>query len=360
MKSTIRMATACALLMGMSATSVVHAYTLFTCNGSNIRWNGSGTTLRASGVSFPAGVWQTSLSTSIGRTNENAGAFDFSVLWNEPAVGLGNGENEVWFSSGFGAPAITNLWWNCNTSRFTEADVRFDNTVAYTTSMAKVDLIGYAGSNRPFQTTALHELGHALGLAHTANTYNIMGQDWTHTHANGSTTRSYLGEDANNGIVALYGTNPGTVQDLSISHWRHTGSSGEYSTHSRTRILTSTGGAVSFSTVNGEPRYNVTKGQSYLIEFTYENNGETGQSTEVGYFVSTNDIITAATDTRIGGRDGMFLARDTAFTFQAPITIPSNLTSGTNYWIGAIVDEDGTLSEVTETNNATYIGIRVN
>ena len=111
--------------------------------------------------------------------------------------------------------------------------------------------------------------------------------------------------------------------------------------------------------MNGEPRYNVNKGQQYLVEFSYENNGESYQTTEVGYFISTNDYISTG-DRRIGGRNGMGLGRNTVFTFQAPVTIPADLVSGQTYWLGVIIDEDSTLSEVTETNNRTYISIRVN
>ena len=346
-------------LAAFALSDMANAYTLITCSGNNIRWSGSSATLRASSVGFPAGAWQTALGDSIARVNQNPGAFDFGVVYGDTSVGLGNGQNEVWWTSGFGAPAITNWWMNCGAGTFTETDIRFDNTVAYTTSTTKTSLWPYGGSSRPFHTTAIHELGHALGLSHTSDTYSVMGQDWTHIHANGSTSRAYFGEDASNGAVAIYGANAGSVEDLGVAQWRHTGSSGEYSTHGRTRVLTSGGGAVGWSTFNGEPRYNVTKGSSYLLEFSYENNGETYQTTEVGFFVSTNDTISTG-DTRIGGRNGMGLGRNTVMTFQAPVTIPASLTSGQTYWLGVVIDEDGTLGEVTEANNATYIAIRVN
>lgn len=359
MQSILKIGVSSALLLGIMASHTASAFVLFSCNGNNIRWNGASTTVRAGSVSFPAGVWRTSLATAINRVNENPAAFDFNVVYNDTSVGFNNGQNEIWWSSGFGAPAIANLSWNCNTGRFTEGDIRFDNTVNYTTSMAKSTLLSYAGSNRAFENTAIHELGHVLGLDHTPNTYSIMGEDWDHTHANGSSTRSYLGEDAAAGAVTLYGGNPGNVQDLSVAHWRWTGTNAGYSTHDRTRIFTSGGGNVSFTTVNGEPRYNLNRGQSYQIEFSYENNGESFQTTNVGYYVSTNDYISTF-DTLIGGRTGMGLGRNTVFTFRAPVTIPSNLTRGASYWLGVIIDNDNTLSEVTETNNRTYIPIRIN
>lgn len=61
--------------------------------------------------------------------------------------------------------------------------------------------LAYGGGSRPFQTTAIHEFGHAAGLGHENAEYNIMGEDWTHISCNGSTYRSYVGEDANDGLV---------------------------------------------------------------------------------------------------------------------------------------------------------------
>jgi len=349
-----------AAALTLAYTGLADAYTLITCNGNNIRWTGTSALMRASSVGFPTdSTWRSALADSINLVNQNPSAFDYSIVYGDTSVGFNNGQNEIWWSSNFGAPAIANWWMNCNTGRFTEVDIRFDNTVAYTTSNSKSTLWPYGGGSRPFRTTAIHELGHGVGLSHTATTYSIMGQDWDHIHANGSTARAYFGEDAASGAVALYGLNPGTVEDLGVSQWRHTGASGEYSTHDRTRILTSGGGWVSSGTYQGEPRYNLNKGQSYLVEFSYENNGESFQTTEVGYYISTNDYISTG-DRRIGGRNGMTLGRGTVFTYQAPITIPADLVSGQTYWLGVIVDEDHTLSEVTEANNQTYIAIRVN
>ena len=93
-------------------------------------------------------------------------------------------------------------------------------------------------------------------------------------------------------------------------------------------------------------------------EFSFENNGESYQSTKVGYYVSTNDYISTV-DTPLKTIT-MGLGRNTVYTYQTTITIPNTLNSGQNYWLGTIIDKDSTLSEVTETNNRTYLAIRVN
>ena len=107
-----------------------------------------------------------------------------------------------------------------------------------------------------------------------------------------------------------------------------------------------------------EPVYRVNRGQVVQLELNYENLGRSTQTRNVGYYVSTNDLI-STTDTFLGSTS-MTLSRDTVFTFKRTLTIPTNLVSGVNYWLGAIVDYTGALGELNESNNATYVGIRVN
>jgi hypothetical protein len=240
----------------------------------------------------------------------------------------------------------------------TEADVIFDNQVSYTTSMSKTALWSHGGSFRPFQTTAIHELGHGAGLAHTNNTYNIMGQDWDHIHANGSTARAYLGEDAANGLVYLYGTTSSATEDLAVTHFKRSGASGEYSTHVPTVLRNSSGGSLSSFVSGGERVYRVNRGQNVRLELSFENNGKTTQTRNVGYYVSTNNII--STGDRFLESGNMTLGRNTVYTTYRTVTIPNDLVRGQNYWLGAVMDRTGALSEMSEVNNATYIPIRIN
>jgi subtilase family serine protease len=41
------------------------------------------------------------------------------------------------------------------------------------------------------------------------------------------------------------------------------------------------------------------------------------------------------------------------------ITLPNNLVVGNKFHVGAIVDENNKIAEVDESNNATYLGIKV-
>ncbi|MDJ0807501.1 MAG: CARDB domain-containing protein [Gammaproteobacteria bacterium] len=337
-------------------TGHVNAYTTTACGGGDVKWSSKTRTLYAYTGSFPSGSsYRTALIDAVNRLNENAAGFTFNIVYTNTVPSLGNGRSEVWIEN-ISPPGVTNYWWNgsCN---MTEADIRMDSSVTWTTSTLKTANWNYGGAGRPFQTTLLHELGHAIGLGHEADEYNIMGQDWDHIHTNGSTARAYFGEDASDGSVYLYGAS--SDQDLGIVHWKWTGSSGAYSTHGRTRLLDpSTNIELPYDLVNEERRYKVDRGQTVKVELTYENNGNNYQYQDVGYYVSTNDYI-STWDTLLATRN-LGLSPDNVYTSSYNVTIPGDLSCSTNYWLGAVIDKDGSLSENNEWNNASYIPIRTN
>jgi hypothetical protein len=283
------------------------------------------------------------------------------MIWGDTSVSLGNGQNEVWWTSGFGAPAVTNYWFNTGSCTFNEADVRFDNTVAYHYTHTKGSLWPYGGAKRPFQTTAMHELGHVVGLGHEGDVYNIMGQDWDHIHANCGLAYAYPGEDAVSGAVALYGVWSGSLEELGVAHWRRTGVSGGYSVHDRTRLLNSSGVELAKWTSSPEPVYRVNKGQVVRLEMTYENMGKTSPLTaDARIYLSSNDCITTV-DTVLQSF-WLSQSRNTPYTITRTITIPATLTSGSFRWLGVNIDDPASFTEFYDNayENASYIGIRVN
>ena len=346
-------------------TSDAFAYGYRECgvfSKSPVKWKDVPPRLRASGVSFPAGAWRDALKDAVSRWNTNPSKFYFNLTYDESSVKRGNDESEVWLSSDDsalkGAPAIAYTWtsfWDC--SKIIESDILFDSRVPYTTSTNRRLLREYGGNSRPFQTTASHELGHALGLEHENRFYNIMGQDWSHIHVNGGVATNYPGEDASNGAVFLYGLHSPAIEDLSVTHWKWSGTSGEYSRHRKTQIYNTSGAVLGSFTDDGEETYNVNRGQQVQLELTYENNGANSKTAQVGYYISTNDFITTA-DSFLG--EATFtLGRGTPSTSRVTLTIPSGLAPG-KYYIGAIVDRNNVIGEQYEHNNATYIPIRVN
>lgn len=358
-----------ALALTAACAAQASAYTTWTCDGQKTKWDTNTVNMRYSAVSFPSGSWRTSLNTAMDRVNDNPSNFRYTRTYGDTSLGLDNGQNEAWFSSSAGilggAPAVAYVYRDCVDywifgldNEIVEADVIFDVNWNYTTSMSTNSVMSHAGSARPFQTTAIHELGHGAGLKHTANTYNIMGQDWDHIHANAGTARSYLGEDAANGLVYLYGTKSNAGQDVSVTHFRRTGASGEYSRHGKTRLMTSSGGGLSTVSIGGETGYRVNRGQTIRAEFSYENNGRSTQTQDARFVVSTNNNITTY-DTTLKTVNKT-VGRNTVWTTSDTITIPSNLTRGRDYWIGVIFDANGSLAETTNSNNATYLPIRIN
>ena len=351
----------CLAVLGLESRA--SAYEYWTCLGSKITWSSGSPTMRLSSVSFPSGSWRTAMTDVCDHWSDGPAQFEWNVVYGDTSVGVGNFQNEAWFTTSQsllnGAPARCISWSYC--ANWAEADIVFDAAVAYTTSTSKTALTPYGGASRPFRTTALHELGHGVGLKHENDEYNIMGQDWDHIHANGSTARAYAGEDGFDGAVYLYGTASGR-QDVGVVHWKWTGRSGEYSTHARTSVFKQNGALAPGFTdrtfnANGEPGFKVSRGETIQVELSFENNGASSQSPLVEYYVSTNDFISTF-DTFVGSRRPT-VNRNGVYTFTQTIVVPSNLTVGAVYYVGAVVDPDDDIDEFDEGNNATYIAIKI-
>jgi len=366
MRTINKLLAACCTL-AFAADAFAYSYT--ECLGEKLKWSSNSKALRANSTSFPAGYWRNGLQQAIDSANLNPSNFRYSLVTDTGGVGLNNGQSEVWGDTGSildGAPAIaysykTCYWWFGDHVHMDEVDVIFDyddSPWRWTADQVKSSMTKYTGSLRPLQTTGTHEFGHGLKLNHENDEYNIMGTDTEHIHVNGSSARAYMGEDAADGIVYLYGERAGSWEDVGLVHWKYSGASGEYSDHTKTKVYNSTGGNLSTYTVAGETGYRVNPGQVVQLELTYENMGKNTQNNvDVGYYISTNDLITTL-DTRIGG--GSFdLGRGSVYTAKVTLTIPNSLSVNTNYWIGAVIDEDGSLGEAVEWNNATYIPLRV-
>lgn len=345
------------------------AYNVGSCLGVPVKWGSNNALFRASSVSFPDGYWRNGLQRTIDFFNQNPTPFWFSLATDTNGLGLGNGENETWGSTDAGilngAPAIAYWWDTCYwlfgvVSYRNESDVIFDYNAPFqwTADELKSSLIMYTGTRRQLQGTGVHEFGHASGLLHENREYNVMGADFEHIAVNGSTARGYLGEDASDGLVNLYGLWSANYQDVAASHWKYSFANGEYSRHAKTQVFNSAGAVLPTVSVNGETGYRVNKGQVVQVEFTYENNGKDSQTVNTGWYVSTNDII--STGDRLLSNGNMTLARGNVMTYRRTVTIPADLVSGRNYWLGTVVDRTNLVADNVPSNDMTYVPIRVN
>lgn len=351
-----------ALLLLIGAHSANAANFLNTCNGRPMGLPNASVAWSVSSAGFPAGgTWDTALRAAIARVNDNPSRLRMSIANNsDTSVAIGNGQNEIWFSSNAAeaSPAVAYNYYDCNTATgvgfISESDVLFYNGEPYTADMTvNTRLYGYGGSLRPFQTTAVHEFGHALGLAHSNSEYNIMGTDFYFMTTNAGIGRAYLGADASDGAVRIYGA--GTArQDLSLSHWKYSGANGAYSSHAKTIIGNASGVELSSTVVSGEKRYAVTSGQTIQLELTRENNGQSAQSARIGYYLSTDNRIDTA-DRQLAVETINVVLGDPT-TWRRTLILPTGLPSG-NYWLGAIIDDNNAVAEQVEDNNAMYIPV---
>jgi len=292
---------------------------------------------------------------------EQPSAFYFEIAHDAPSVGFGNGENEIWFTDAPGTgPAYASRWVSgSDPFVIVESDVLIDTAHPFTTSNAKTDSVGYGGGAWAFEPLMIHQFGHVAGMSHEADEYNVMGSEWNHVSCNGNFIRSYIGEDAADGLVSLYGPiGAGTIEDVGVSLFKYAGAAGALSAHEPCEIYDQAGTPLtSDGSLTGQPVWNVTSGQSLQVEFTYENNGLSSQGSNLGFYLSDNNYISSG---------DQFLASHTIIQFRNDVvtrsyavTLPDDLPVGATYYLGVRIDDTGLLAEAAEDNNAAYHVINV-
>ena len=362
------------LLVGASA----NAASWLECDGDSGKkqnWGGNSTTVEISSTSYPPN-WQSRIKDAIRIVNYNPSPFMINTVVRGSGVGDGNRQNEVYHAD-IEAPGLARMWYECEWFfgwdwGLTEVDVILDShrdngtRRAWTISSNKSQIDKYGGSKSMAESVFVHEFGHFLGLMHVNAEYNIMGDSWDHMITQNGKTRSYFGEDASKGARQLYGTQNTWYRDLSVSHFRYTGVSGEYSAHGRTRPAKKNGGKwlglpIYSGTSDGsviEPIYGVDLGDRIRFEYTVENNGkQTENNVRGGIYISTNDWISTS-DRQIHTHTwDSIAAQGAAYTFTYEITIPNDLDQGRAYWVGFIIDDNNQIHEKTGNNNAAYIPV---
>ena len=357
----------------LADASEAFAYRYLVCQIGNqtqtIRWRGrSEVTFRAGENSYATQARRDALEAAIRRWNQAPDTLDFDVSYGHsitlPSL---NTRSEIYYSTNEllldGAPAVAIAVRLCNIfdpGEIIAYDILFNNDVDWMNYRKRTLSSAYDGPYRTVRTTAIHELGHAKGLKHENGTMNVMGSDRTHVHANGERLRAYVGEDAGQGAVVLYGEDANDRRDVAVSHRKYGGKNGEYSSHRGCRVYNEDGEILSnsWSEEFSVRFYRVRPAQTVLAQFTYENNGRKDEEVaKVDYFISTNTRITTS-DRKIASGQ-VTVRRNRVYTSRRRLRIPDDLSPGRMYFIGAYIDPDNAIPEVTAVNNATYLAIWV-
>lgn len=339
-------------------TNVASAYNYITCPDSTPLFAGSGhmTFNYANNLSA---AQKSAIATGLSRVTAFADASITTIDNADDSFSSGNGENEIYLDLSVGTADCAIWFYTSPTCEVSEADIRFGDEPWVTADDSTHWPYGSAG--RSMTATAVHEGGHCVGMAHSNDLYNMMGQEWNHVTRNGSAAYYGPGEDLSAGLIDLHGKQSATdsQRDVGVSVYRYSHASGAYSAHAA-GVLRDAGGA-SLPVVGsylGEAVYRVVPGTELQMELTFENNGEPDvESPNVGYYLSDNSVI-SATDTLVYAETGYTLGRDAPLQQTAIFSLPGNTEQG-NYFLGAYVDHDGLIDETTVANNVAYYPVSV-
>lgn len=339
------------------------AFTYYTVGDVVSRISGNVILLHASSVSYPVGsIDRAAVEDALNIFDDlNPAECYVEPMMDDPDVGFHNGQFEIWMTYDIGVleggPAVT--FTTRDGATIVEADIVFDANVAWTGTTEKSQLISYNGPNRPEQPTVLHELGHAFGLAHTSDIFNLMGADYNVLYTTPGTAKPFLGSDYGTGLAFLYGWKTWNCEDLSVVHWRWSGVDGEYSLHDRCRLFTSNGNQLDRIWYQAEPRYEVHNGQTIQVEFTYENCGISDQNILGQIYISDSPSVTSESNARVLAAYYYYLPYGAApYTDVTQVTLPNDLYPNRDYYIVADIDTDDVISERESRNNSTYTGLR--
>jgi hypothetical protein len=293
------------------------------------------------------------------KVDANASALRFDLIVDNDVVSASsNGENELNFTndSTLLCGSVGCAWTVSNATTILESDVFLKLSHSWALDDLKTSSIAYSGSGRPLLNVAMHEMLHTLGAKHENELINIMGVDWNVVSTNGDRTEAVVSEDTTEGLVSVNGPRATAIHDVSVMHWKfNPATSGDYSQHMRSKVTNLSGVELSktLDPITREPIYLTSPGSQIKVEMTLENRGSSTEVTGLGVYWSANSLISTL-DTLLFSSTAT-LAVNTPFEHTVTVTVPATGTVGTTYYVGAIIDRDGDISEMNETNNAAYI-----
>ena len=314
---------------------LAHAYSYRTCNGNRIRWNSQWTNMYISTTSFPAGSsWDSRLQNAMWHWNNVKGStFDYYVGRDTNGThNSNNGVNEVYLDNSLSGSTlgVTLTRYHCYWFfgwhyGIDETDIGFNNNKSWSTGTYSYS--NPTGSPFNFESVALHELGHAIGLKHENR--------WM------ATMNAYY---PNSGPFGYYKEWDPFGDDRLAGRFMYPDSTTEVDVAGSPLKRTGSGTSNLVSSPNWAYR-----GSNVTIEFTFSNLSTSTQSFDIGFYLSTNSYISTY-DTLLGTNYGAWGSAGYTGTFSRTLYVPSWVSPGT-YYLGFLVDKNGALSEADENNN---------
>jgi len=330
----------CATLLTLMAAAVPAAQ-FFECAVTPKVWFGDAQTSIGS-ISFPAGsVFRNDLERAIGRWNSIRGmSFEFDPIVTSPAnFGSGNGRNELVFATNArvdGALAVTRSIRHCFfglVGMIAEADIEFNVSSNWETGFHDPTLVE---GNPSFRFTAVHELGHFLGLDHEDNRMAVMMTTASAFWGEGGDVSHHPFPDDATGSRTLYSFSNDEA-DLAISNFRFVGSNA-------TSLI-----------VGGMQA--VPRGGTFVTGFAFGNVGNTNIDTFNAVIVLSSNQIISSFDRVIANLTG-FSTPGFYGDFTFTVGMPSNMPLG-DFFVGAILDPQNAIAEERESNNRVVFPQRI-
>jgi hypothetical protein len=302
-------------------------YGWLECRGKPIVWDSGRANMFINTVSMPPqSIDDKIVQNAMWHWNNVAGAkFNFFVGRDKDGTyRTGNGVNEIVYGrvDEDDTLAITDVRHRC--ASLVETDIIFDKNANWSVSD-----FNYLKLSSPYslEATALHELGHVVGLEHEDRVLDTLNS----LHPSGGPVGQNVEwdplPDAREGVRFLYrdGTNEADVSGTVLK------SDGE-------------GSAVRVSQTK-----TVLPGNQVAMELTILNHSTSRKTFNIGFYLSTNDVVSTK-DRLLGTNTGAFLDPGLTLTFTRTLTIPADVVPGT-YWLGFWVDSGRNISEWKEDDN---------
>jgi hypothetical protein len=210
-----------------------------------------------------------------------------------------------------------------------EADMVFNNTLGWESGAHDPRTVETTAS---FRFTAVHEMGHFLGLLHEDGEMAVELTSASGFHGGSGNLRAAPFPDDAQGARRLY-PHSNSETDFSISNFRWVSSD-------------STG------LILGSGVQTVSPGGTFNSGFAFGNQGKTHVEFPFSLVLSTNTTITTfdrVIATGTGWADPYFYGD---FTFV--LTVPDDMAPG-DYYVGAILDPNNDVAEEREGNNAVAL-----